>query len=405
MGKIVAISDLHLGQQGRREDEESSLLSTAVQSNRVQGFANELEKFADGDEVELVVVGDFLDLALASMEEALGDMCHLLDALNKIDLKRIVCVIGNHDHHLWALQCQEKGVVQALRNGTFVATPATETTKATGIYKTTPPTGEPFTLFDGQVKHECGSGIDVVIAYPSYQIDVDGRLLYFTHGDLFGGIYTWLSDLFEDLLDERPHDEVSAVVNLPTIELIWWLAGEMGEGLGVDGLAERIYSDIQTGKTGRIRARVKQAVAHELPNKGFWDVWHRVERPLAVNLIMSLLERVIQHEHADGAPQTRPARPGVSWDRNAPPKKTRDHLQKWIAAVPVLQQAKAASPPRPTTIVYGHTHVFDYYRVPDTAIDSWNLGSWLVEPQQPPPSTGFLGIDGTRPPEWFDVPA
>jgi hypothetical protein len=55
-----------------------------------------------------------------------------------------------------------------------------------------------------------------------------------------------------------------------------------------------------------------------------------------------------------------------------------------------------------TIALYGHTHVWDDYAIPNTDIRAWNLSTWLVEPNHPPPRTGFLGIDGADA-RWIDV--
>jgi hypothetical protein len=85
-------------------------------------------------------------------------------------------------------------------------------------------------------------------------------LLYVTHGHLFGGIYTWLSQILQERLVRFPPERVAATVNPSLIEFIYWLLGETGEGMGADGLAETIYTDLQKGNTSTARAFIPDLV-------------------------------------------------------------------------------------------------------------------------------------------------
>jgi hypothetical protein len=85
-------------------------------------------------------------------------------------------------------------------------------------------------------------------------------LFYVTHGHLFGGLYTWLSQILQKRLVRFPPERVAATVNLSLIEFIYWLLGETGEGMGADGLIETIYTDIQKGNTSTARAFISDLV-------------------------------------------------------------------------------------------------------------------------------------------------
>jgi len=77
---------------------------------------------------------------------------------------------------------------------------------------------------------------------------------------LFGGIYTWLSQILQKRLVRFPPERVAATVNLSLIEFIYWLLGETGEGMGADGLVETIYTDLQKGNTSTARALISDLV-------------------------------------------------------------------------------------------------------------------------------------------------
>ncbi len=50
------------------------------------------------------------------------------------------------------------------------------------------------------------------------------------------------------------------MVNLSVIEFVYWLLGETGEGLGINGLVETIYTDLQKSDTSSSRALISEAL-------------------------------------------------------------------------------------------------------------------------------------------------
>lgn len=389
MSKIVAISDLHLGQSGADGLGQYSLLSTKVPQNLVRALAQRVATFADNEPVTLVVVGDLLDLAIAYAEDAIADLHAMLSAfVGVVRFDEIVYVVGNHDHHLWSLHSEDARILGPLRDGRV---PAQGDSIAKGAYQVTRVDGEPFGLLQPIVDRIFGTPAPptVTIAYPTYSrwLDPDGSRLYVTHGHLFGGLYTDLSSLLRDKLAGLPHAEVAATVNQPVIELIYWLLGEIGGGLGADGLVEAIYTDVQKGDLSKVQGVVARIVQKVVPSHGLLGkILSHWERKLIVDATMSELRKILI------SPST-PA--SASADRFADLETTRAGLRAWLGAVgwPIQQ---------PTIALYGHTHVWDDYAIPDSAVHSWNLGTWLVEPDHPAPRTGFLAIDGTDA-RWVDV--
>ena len=387
--KIVAISDLHLGQNGADGLGQYSLLSMRVSQNLVQPLVHAVARFADNQPVTIVVAGDFLDLAIAYAEDALADLRALLGAfVGVVRFEEIVYVVGNHDHHLWSQHSEDKRILAPLREGRVPS--HGDAPRAKAAYQVTPLDGEPFDLLQPLVDRTFGSsGPRVTIAYPSYvrRLDRDGTRLYVTHGHLFGGLYTELSTLLRDKLGGLPHDQVAATVNQPVIELIYWLLGEIGGGLGADGLVEAIYTDVQKGTLSKVQGVVARLVQQVVPPHGLlWGLLGHWERKLVVDAAMVELRKVLI------SPST-PA--SASADRFADLETTRAALRAWLGAVdwPIQQ---------PTIALYGHTHVWDDYAIPNSAVHSWNLGTWLVEPDHPQPRTGFLAIDGAVA-RWVDV--
>lgn len=390
MTKIVAISDLHLGQNGIDGLGQYSLLSTKVPQNRVRPFVEHVTRFADDEPVTMVVAGDLLDLSIAYAEDALADLQGLLEAfVGHVQIAEIVYVVGNHDHHLWSLHSEDRRLLAPLRAGRLPSSGDEPGGKA--MYQVTDIGGERFELLQPLVDRIFGRSAApmLTLAYPSYVRPLAaGTQLYVTHGHLFGGLYTAISDLLKPTLSGLPHDQVAATVNQPLIEFIYWLLGETGEGLGADGLVEAIYTDVQKDSLSRVRGLVAQVVAKVLPHGVLWRVLGSLERRLVVDAVMAELRKALL------APTTAAS---AAHARHADVETTRAGLVAWLKAVDWPQPWLSSS-----IVLYGHTHVWDEYAIPGLGARSWNLSTWLVEPNRPPPRTGFLAISDADA-RWIDV--
>ena len=389
--KIVAISDTHLGQFGADGLGQYSLLSSRAPLNRVARFVESVASFASDEPVTLLVAGDLLDLSLAYFDDALADLRALIAALaSSVRVEEIVHVVGNHDHHVWSLHSEERRILAPLREGRVPSCDGAPATKA--AYHVTPRSGESHTLLQPLVHQifstTTSSTPRVTLAYPGYEKRLtDDVTLYATHGHLFGGLYTELSGLLGDKLAGLPYDRVAATVNQPLVELIYWLLGETGEGIGADGLVEAIYTDMQKGSISKLRDVVTRIIEQVLPHGVLWRVIGSLERRIVVDAVMSVLAKILL------SPSTSSS---TSADRFADLKTTRDGLRAWLTAIDWPAQTLE------TIAIYGHTHVWDDWQIPDTRVHSWNLATWLVEPDHPPPRTGFLAIHGADA-RWLDV--
>jgi hypothetical protein len=110
------------------------------------------------------------------------------------------------------------------------------------------------------------------------------------------------------------------------------------------------------------------------------------ERKIVVDAVMTELAKIVLSPRSASS---------TSADRFADLETTRAGLRAWL--FDTIDDLK-----RRTIVLYGHTHVWDDYEVPDSGVHSWNLSTWLVEPDHPPPRTGFLAIEGTNA-RWIDV--
>jgi hypothetical protein len=406
MAKYLVLSDLHLGQNGQDRKGEYSLLSRisadlpdekAAADAALARLQAALTTFARGERVTLVVAGDLLDLSLAYLGDALGDLGVLLAQLPEID--RLAWVVGNHDHHVWMLHCEEKHLLAPLRAGgaAWVSDLSSPSPGGNGqpdpgaIYRPTAPGGEPLTIVQQALADAAGRPLEVLVAYPALRLSLTDQrpglpdnlkqvLCYVTHGHLFGGLYTLLSDILAKRLVGLPREQVAATVNLPLIELIYWLLGETGEGMGANGLVEAVYTDLQRGDTSSARELIADVIGTLVDG----DTLKRIVQAVADFIAKRVLPR------GNALP---------SGDRHAATAGTRAGVQRWCADAELVRLPRV-------TVVYGHTHVGDTHSVPGTGVLAYNLGSWLVEPGFPVGDTYALQIDDGPPQlhlEWIKL--
>ena len=364
--KIVAISDAHLGQNGSDGLGARSLLSLGEPA--IPKLENIIHKFSEDSEVALIGVGDTLDLSVAYLHDALVDLVNLLKKIPQVT--ELVLVVGNHDHHLFTSHCEMENHFWPLQQG--------EIPKKQGIYSPlSPETISP--ELTGLLSTQLLRPVTVYLAYPTMDCVLGSTRYIFTHGHLFGDIYTLLSDILAPQLEKFAphtlHSEVLATTNLPIIEFIYWLLGEMGEGLGVDGLIEAIYIETQKGKKNLVHQLIDQTIDILLPNGVLPVIPDRWERYLIKKAARLLLNQYLK-------------KPAVltctSTDRHSSLSDTRDKTEAWNNKAGYYN-----------ILVSGHTNTLDYW-INQADQHHYNLGSWLLEPTHPNPECGILRIDTDR---------
>ncbi len=317
-----------------------------------------ISDFAGTSPVSLILVGDVLDLSLAYMETALKDFVGLLNRLPKVH--NIIYVVGNHDHHIWTMHCEHNHIIDRLNRG-FLP-------KSGGIYQKTKLEGEKFPLFERLLNNP-----GVSIAYPMYYMA--NKNMYFTHGHLFGGLYTFISDALKPFIPEDLSNiDAVATLNIAVIEFIYWLIGETGHGMGADGIMEAIYMDSQKGKKSKLYTALKSAVEVLLPDgivKGFPDAW---ERAIAVWVGRHIIDETVKEP-----------KPLSSLDRHQPSTTSRVRASRWVKNI--IQNKE------PIKLVCGHTHVSDQITSDDGSVEMFNLGGWLIDESEPEPDSHVLLID------------
>lgn len=358
--KYVAISDAHLGQDGSDGFGQLSLLSSCNPYGTIDKFSKVISDFAGNSPISLIAVGDVMDLTLSYMEICLTEFTRLLQKLPKFN--EIIYVVGNHDHHFWTMHSEYRHITSALAEGKLP--------RPGSMYRSTNIHGERFQLLEPLL-----NGPTVLLAYPMFRLP--DTSIYFTHGHLFGDLYTFLSDVLAPFAKPgMTKINAAATINVAVIEFIYWLLGETGEGMGADGVMEAIQTDAQKGKKSLLYQAVESAVDVLLPNgiiKGFPDSW---ERSIAKWIGRNIINIYVKDP-----------KPLASYDRHMPSENSRKLAQKWIAET--INDEKI-------TLVSGHTHRSDNFSVPDKQINLINLGGWLIDAEDESPDTNVLLIDGDK---------
>jgi hypothetical protein len=380
--KKIVMSDLHLGQDGFDGSGSYSLLSSipghmvkerALADIKMTKLKSRVTSFADGSPIILICCGDVLDLSFAYFSQTYQDLVRLLNNLPEVE--RLVFIAGNHDHHIWTMHCEQTSLINPLIND--------GRPWGGGIYIPTPRAGEIFELFEKSLRKSLGKSIAVDIAYPSYSIDIQNHTFYFTHGHLFGGLYNLISRILSMFLKEDINEKQAATLNVALIEFIYWLWGETGEGMGANGIIEALHVDSRKGKDSLIKQIINKGIDEIIPGgiiKGIPDAW---ERKFVKWAIGKFVDKILKDK-----PQV-----VVSRDRHEDPEQTKERVKDWIDnMLKHIPRRSLDGTEKTLTFVSGHTHRSGSAAIGDNT-KIYNLGSWLVEPNNDNPDTEVLMID------------
>jgi UDP-2,3-diacylglucosamine pyrophosphatase LpxH len=174
--RVVIISDMHLG------DPHDSL----ADPGRIDALAGAVNDLGQVD--DLVILGDLFDFWQAPFEVALERARPLMHALHMLPgVRRLVYLPGNHDHHVFRMY-YEGQVMDRLREGDL----------------TMPELSMPMTRDYPVMKALAprDATVPLYTTYPIYQVSVQGKAAFLTHGHLLG--------MFERSLWKPKHSRVSS---------------------------------------------------------------------------------------------------------------------------------------------------------------------------------------------------
>ena len=396
--RYVCLSDLHLG-------EEDSLLTAITPKGevdlgspspvllRLAECLAELLKHNQPSALKPVLIlnGDLLELALAHDHEAAQAFTFFLAALmpaNSELFGEIICIAGNHDHHLWET-ARETQYVNYIRRHAHDATlePPWHTTK---VFIDTHGKDRLESGFLTAVAHRLPNlarqNFEILMAYPNYGIAGDGRSVIFHHGHFIEPLYHLMSTIDTLIASGQglpaSLDELECE-NFAWIDFFWSAMGRSGD-TGKD--LERIYK--ATGDRRSLQA-ISDTLAHNVAQEYdlpyLWPDFveefalKHLLRAFVVNRLSASQERQQVNEQAEGLPLSRSAFEGLRW------------YVESLLPNHVLEKEQRPIP-QPATFVFGHTHKpferamdFKGYAGP---VQVLNTGGWIVDSVRPEPSRG-----------------
>ena len=202
--RYVCLSDLHLGAgystltstdaEGRPDPTRPSATLTALG----QALRQLLPALGDGPPPTLVLLGDVLDMGLSPMGSVAAAFdCFvqavMLDGDRPLFAPRVLCVPGNHDHHLWRI-AQDQHFQDSLREGRIES----DLIAHTALFQDPDASGIPSPMLTGLIhRHPALSETRVEIAYPNLGLIDAGRrrCVVLHHGHYVDPMYRLVSAL------------------------------------------------------------------------------------------------------------------------------------------------------------------------------------------------------------------
>lgn len=401
----IILSDLHLG-------EEDSLLTPVDDQGRaaptaaapvLDGLAAAVASLVEGQEERpgLILNGDALGLAFASMPEALGLFGRF--ARGVLDPEtgscgEVVYLPGNHDHHVWELAReaayarqvgeQSSGAGEGGAGGGSEGAGSAELPPVR--YSTAPriEAGLSCPQLDAVLPEAVRGSVRVV--YPNLLLREGARSVIVHHGHFAENIYRFASHVRRVLYPDRaPVDTVEQLEgeNFAWIDFIWSLLGRSGEA---SEDFERLFTTLSTPDHLERRADVlaeRIAAAVDFPYLPS-DIAERV-------LARTLLERLAAASRSERQ----------NHDEVCSPK-TMAGLRDYLAGPARRQMVESGgeeggglggadldgSELDGATVIWGHTHKPFEKLAPvagtGAAVPVYNSGGWTIDSHEPSPLKG-----------------
>jgi hypothetical protein len=340
----IVLSDLHLGR------EMSYLYSKndnfKRNSQAVKTFLAEL-----GPQEEVILLGDFLELAIGSLDEVYQDAKDFFLILSETGpYERIVFIPGNHDHHFWRELAEEVFINESLRRGSYP--PGHHTYPRCFIDKRFSTSDldpkSPIVLAEVWPNHKPKP--EIVVKYPHHFVRIfsnDGmdKNYLFTHGH-------FLEDLF------KPINYIIQPAHLEELEAFnnFWLES----------------FDYHIGHAGRLSTYVRNFILS-------FQRWRTKDNPEMENMINAIFRQLKEKGYLSwlSAWVLKYFFKGkirkISWNENSGLYKAavdeklirsiEDYIGRYIVSRYKKGRAKEfdfpvdSDIPKPFTFVFGHTHI------------------------------------------------
>lgn len=338
----LVISDVHLGYQ------QSYLYSPAPQFSHNRTALLELLRRL-GPQDEFIINGDFLELALGSLDEVYRDARLFFEMIAAVGpYQKIVFLPGNHDHHFWRYLVEEIYIHHQIRRG--MVPPPGDTFPNCFIdqrFSSQDPALPPF-LFSALWPPDRPQP-NFVVKYPHHLLEISGSADNPVHYLLTHGHF--LENLFKPvdfLIESARLEELEAFNNL-WLEVFNYHLGHAGR------LSEKVKLIEEGFQLGGLK--VRQDVSQVLN-----EVFRNMKRKLKLKWPKTWLLRFSLRFLVNKIPLEKQSDLfGVAINA-ALQKQIRDYLKKYILLRYQAGNAKKyqlpvdADIPTPFTFIFGHTH-------------------------------------------------
>ena len=326
----------------------------------------------------LVLLGDIIDLSMASYEDAYRDAKAFFTAVQRDGLAReLVYVPGNHDFDIWNVVEHQVSVINQLKQGELPrpfkrAVPGVIDAREKEPRLRLPDVSahpewhsartdygglflDHITLRPSPGDGRRGEGERLIFdfAYPNlYLVTEEGESVLLTHGHYFEAYWTllgeWAVRLAEDdLAHERP-GELSVRelvgVNLPLHQLA---CSGIGQAQPLTALARRLQLDLSAGRTDRV-SRYLQRLEAVVASPSLPFLSRLVRRALARRARSLIVAALAEAE------RTRFSRSFLS--RPAVRERFRRYYRSCLVELERLRLEHGLDLPPPGHVVFGHTH-------------------------------------------------
>jgi predicted phosphodiesterase len=369
--RLAVVSDTHFG------DDLCTLVQPGTGGEPVLGPGYEALRRAIGCVDYLVLLGDILDLSLATYEDAFRDAKVFFTALQRDGLAReLIYVPGNHDFDVWNVVEHQVSVINQLKQGELPrpfkrAVPGVIDAREHEPRLSLPDVSahpewrsshsdygglflDHITLRSaGDGRRGVGERLTFNFAYPNlYLVTEDGESVLLTHGHYFEAYWTLLGEWALRLAHEDLPQETAGVlsvrelvgVNFPLHQLA---CSGIGQSHPLTALARRLQLDVTAGRTDRAARYLERLegylVERSLPFASRF-VRHWLARRARALAIAALAE----------VEQTRYSRSFLA--RPAVRERFRRYYRSSLAELERLRREHGVTIPPPSHVIFGHTH-------------------------------------------------
>jgi hypothetical protein len=386
--EYVCLSDLHLGARdsilthidaaGRVQSSPSDVLKSFAAAMR-----QTLAPLSQGKLPTLVLMGDALDFGLSSTGDVSHAFLRFIDAFYPADAKpvfseQVICMPGNHDHHLWRMAQDEQYLLTIEAGGNDAI--------GDDLVEITPLLGEPsapcrfLTSLMRTRKHLAMA--EVKIAYPNMGLinSTGKRAVVLHHGHYIDSMYRSLSRFRAWMTGNlEPLGKVAELEaqNGPWIDFLWSDLGSAGViGRGAETLYETM---LDAGASHDLAESLAQRIMADLGSS--FGLRGDAVLPLVGHGIttIELLRGLISLTAGRAAESQRDGYRSVLSSAEVTDL-------KWYLSGPVANQFKDERDgplPEELSFIFGHTHkpFHDQLAVRPYAkpVSIYNTGGWVMD--------------------------